>query len=985
MSKDGIATDPEKTEKVRNWPRPQNAEDVRRYLGFCGYYRRFVKDFSKIAKPLTDLMPTPLKKKRGRKPADPKAVQKWRWGHAEEAAFQRLKEVLTSPPVLAFADYSKPFELHCDASGTGLGSVLYQEQDGLKRVIAYASRGLSKSESNYPAHKLEFLALKWAVTEKFHDYLFGHQFTVFTDNNPLTYVLTSARLDATGHRWLAALSAYNFDIKYRAGVNNADADGLSRLPNSNRDSTVRTTIPTESVGQVCKSSQAKSYVEGLAFSARVVDESFEVQGRVLHQLSNQSIINAQREDSVVGVWLEALEQDIVPKRSLLNLGEGQAHRAMFTTASRLKLLDGKLFRVIESDGKQVKQLVLPSRFVPEVLRSLHNDVGHPGRDRTLSLLRDRFFWPGMYADVEEYVENCDRCIRRKSPPAKKVPLVNISTTHPLELVCMDFLSLESSKGGFQNILVITDHFTRFALAVPTKNQTARTTAEALFNNFVVHYGFPKRLHSDQGANFESRIIRELCSIAGCEKSRTTPYHPQGNGMTERFNRSLLGMLGTLEPHQKSDWKSYIGPLVHAYNCTRHESTGFTPYSLMFGRDPNLPVDLTFGLVENNPKEPLSKYVEKLRKRLKSSFELATAAANKARAKQKVNYDLKARPADLVPGDRVLVRKMAFGEGKHKLADKWEEEVFIVREKPNGDIPVFILEGEKSGRSRTLHRNLLLPLGSKLEGVSHVDVEAQSSQPILRRRSRRQRKRLKETSGGVSGSSSSSTSSDGQSSGGESSDVEDIVVKTTTNDISSVADMNPFRSGAGGDAHVVSDRHRDLEEQQPVSRSVESRPSKESQVVTSQHQPAATDISDISGVVSCGSGDGPDVSADADQTSVKVVEQPGPGTVLAESNPAVPCSTAGTRSSGRQTQAPAWMRSGDFVTNQQISTLGSRNQEHCNCCLCRGANRLPAGRPPEETVPSEVVLEEAVKALKNMPSAIIRSFVRHLLSESGTVL
>lgn len=120
--------------------------------------------------------------------------------------------------------------VHTDVSATGLGAVLYQVQDGQSRVVAYASRGLSKSEKNYPAHKLVFLSLKWAVSEKFNDYLYGVTFKVLTDNNPLTYVLTSAKLDATSHRWLAALSVYNFDIHYKAGQLNADADGLSRRP-----------------------------------------------------------------------------------------------------------------------------------------------------------------------------------------------------------------------------------------------------------------------------------------------------------------------------------------------------------------------------------------------------------------------------------------------------------------------------------------------------------------------------------------------------------------------------------------------------------------------------------------------------------------------------------------------------------------------------------------------------------------------------------
>ena len=135
--------------------------------------------------------------------------------------------------MLGFPGYNKPFELHTDASMSGCGAVLYQNQDGEKRVISFASRGLSKSERNYPAHKLEFLALKWAVTEKFRDYLYGHCFTVYTDNNPLTYVLSTARLDATGHRWLAALASFDFDIKYRPGSCNADA--LSRLPGQRRE------------------------------------------------------------------------------------------------------------------------------------------------------------------------------------------------------------------------------------------------------------------------------------------------------------------------------------------------------------------------------------------------------------------------------------------------------------------------------------------------------------------------------------------------------------------------------------------------------------------------------------------------------------------------------------------------------------------------------------------------------------------------------
>ena len=157
-------------------------------------------------------MPTTTKKKQGKRNQPRK--KPWVVGDEQETAFRRLKDTLSSPPVLGYTDYTLPF----DGSATALGAILYQEKDGLKRVIAYASRAVGKAERHYPAHKLEFLALKWAVTDKFKHYLYGAKFVVYTDNNPLTDVLSTAKLDATGHRWLAALGAFDFSIKYKPGI-----------------------------------------------------------------------------------------------------------------------------------------------------------------------------------------------------------------------------------------------------------------------------------------------------------------------------------------------------------------------------------------------------------------------------------------------------------------------------------------------------------------------------------------------------------------------------------------------------------------------------------------------------------------------------------------------------------------------------------------------------------------------------------------------
>ncbi len=262
VSAEGISTDPDKVAAVAKWPMPTKAPDSRSFLGFTGYYQRFIKNYSCIAKPLHKLV------------ADVEARHtEYEWSEACQEAFNALKTRCVEAPILPYPNFDKPFIVHTDASGVGLGAILYQaDDDRRERVRAYASQGLSKSEANYPAHKLEFLALKWAVCEKIQDYLLGAHFTVHTDNNPLTYVLTSAKVDATGQHWLAALSCHNFTIKYHAGKKNIDADALSRIgwagPGVQEELVV---IPPEGVhGMLDPSVQEVPVLETVVTSAAMV-------------------------------------------------------------------------------------------------------------------------------------------------------------------------------------------------------------------------------------------------------------------------------------------------------------------------------------------------------------------------------------------------------------------------------------------------------------------------------------------------------------------------------------------------------------------------------------------------------------------------------------------------------------------------------------------------------------------------------------------
>ena len=567
VSKDGVHTDPEKIKAVQNWSTPKNVKELQQFLGFVGFYRRFVKGFSSIASPLHLLLRGHLNNSKKKKKIQP---AEFVWGPKQQRSFEELKTVLTTAPILGFADYHSPFELHIDASMQGLGAVLYQIQDNQPRVISYASRGLKPSEQNYPAHKLEFLALKWAVTDKFSDFLYGQKFKVLTDNNPLTYVLSSARLDATGHRWLAKLAVYDFALEYKTGKTNTDADALSRLPR----------VSNAVVKAVCHSVSEDPFIFSLASSASSMDSLRPPQDFV----TPIDTFEAQSKDSDIKWTVDHLLAGRKPK---------------------LKLQQGVLFRAIQTDAEEIRQLVVPKNLRQQILTKLHDDIGHPGRDKTQQLLKSRFFWPGMSTSVEQHVSGCHRCVCRKGA-SQSAPLVPILTFQPLELVCIDYLLIEPS-GGYEHLLVIVDHFTKFARVVPTKNETAKTTAKALLENFINLYGYPSRIHSDQGRNFESHVIQELCALTGIDKSRTTSYHPRGNGACERMNQTLLKVLGTLEEDKKGRWKDYMNTLVLAYNCTPHDATGF-----MFGRTPRLPVDQQFQTWSRGNQEDLSVYISDVR-------------------------------------------------------------------------------------------------------------------------------------------------------------------------------------------------------------------------------------------------------------------------------------------------------------------------------------------------------------------------------------
>ena len=253
-----------------------------------------------------------------------------------------------------------------------------------------------------------------------------------------------------------------------------------------------------------------------------------------------------------------------------------------------------------------------------------------------------------------------------------------------------------------------------------KNQTALTTAKVLWEQFLRHYGFPQKILTDQGPGFESQLFQELMSMARIEKLRTTSYHPQTNGQCERFNSTLMNMLGTLTPDQKKDWKLHLLTMCHAYNSTQHSVTGFSPYYLMFGRHPRLPIDYQLGITRDNLAQPSKfRFVNKLNERLHEAYAKAEALTQEEANRQKKLYDRRSKDVILNPGDLVLVRIVKWTE-RHKIQDKWEQEKYVVVSQPDPFLPVYKVRPISGGNTRTLHRNLLLPLGLQMKSTEDQD-------------------------------------------------------------------------------------------------------------------------------------------------------------------------------------------------------------------------------------------------------------------------
>ena len=381
-------------------------------------------------------------------------------------------------------------------------------------------------------------------------------------------------------------------------------------------------------------------------------------------------------------WLKACKDTPVEKRDALlkkylgsqvDMEEGCA---LFRMCNSLVLRKGLLYMSTTPKGEMegVLAFLVPSSQYTAALSSVHHDAGHQDQQRTLALAQEHFWWPMMVEDCKALVRGCPRCHAFEGV-IPKAPLCPIRENAPLELVHVDFTSVESTIElnkplSVKNVLVITDHLTHYALAVVTKEQTAKTVAKVLYERFIMVFGVPVKFLSDQGTNFTSMLVEELCAMFGIQKCRTTAYHPQCNGQVECFHQMLFRMIGKLVSDKKAQWEQHLPELLQAYNSTRSAITGYSPHYLMFGGNPYLPVDFYFptkGTHVHSRCIPV--YVEEVRKCFKEAYTEAHLQTNTKAEWQKWYYDRATSTMQLMLGEVLLMKWDTF-QRKRKVKDRW---------------------------------------------------------------------------------------------------------------------------------------------------------------------------------------------------------------------------------------------------------------------------------------------------------------------------
>ena len=737
VTREGIRPDPTNIEKVLKWPNPTTEVEVKGFLGLCGYYSKFIPNYAEVSRPL-------------REAANQSGAL--RWTSEMEAAFDTLKKSLASPPVLSLPTFKGTFRLYTDACNASVGSILTEEVDGEERVIAYDSKVLSRQQRRWPTYDKELWAVVHAV-RRFRQYTTGFRFQVITDHKPLANIPKSidSQRDGTGRRgrWATELSSFEFDVTVKTGTDHTNADALSRKPATvgeqseaeehkddlqiDRDRTASEAVrsplrdqppqlqnleqvwggadPTNSATyseKVTESTPSSAHAYQISTSHQT---SFPVQtqGRESAAVDDgqQKLLDAQLEDPSLVRLRELWESEDKPssQKPREELGEWTYLRNRWGDVT----IEGGLIGIRKNlTGEAAFQVLVPSQLREDILKWVHEHptCGHMGAEKTVKRLLQRFSWPGMCHQAKRFCQSCVLCQRRSKPtPKRQAPMVSEATSRPFERIALDITEMPVSSNGNKYALVIMDYFSKYVRIYPMKDQKATTVSNHLMD-WVYDMGVPERLHSDQGPQFESVLFQELCKQFGIRKTRTTPYHPQSDGMVERFMRTLKDMVAKYTDTQGLTWDDTVKAYAMAYNSAIHSTTGYSPFFLVHGFEARLPIDVVF----ETPRKlvDIQSFPEERKRTLKKAFEDVRRATTKAAIDSTKRYNQTIKYTAYQVGDKVWIRDYtASVGGKPKLGMPYKGPGVIIQGNGEGTEVTYKVRLPGS-KDRVIHHDNLKP-------------------------------------------------------------------------------------------------------------------------------------------------------------------------------------------------------------------------------------------------------------------------------------
>ena len=503
VSQGEIKPDPAKVKAIAEYPQPRDVKELRSFIGLASYYRRFLTNFSQIASPLNRL----LEKK-----------VSYVWDKECEKAFTKLKYSLSNDIVLCFPDYTRPFVVATDASNVAIGAVIsHVMDDGIERPIAYMSKTLKKTQRKWSTIEREAYAVIVALNE-FNYYLWGQHFTLVTDHRPLTWLKTMPNPSPKFARWQMSLQQYDFDIVYKAGKTNRNADALNRI---------------------CVNNTNIIYFDS--------------------EINKDLIREEQENDPVLQELRKAMD------------GENIAVKRNSKLATLLNKVDelyinenGIIYRLSNEDTTQI---VLPPSLHESVFELLHEQpcVGHLGAEKK-KRFADHFYYPNIKPNIIEFVRKCRECaIHKPSRENTIAPMKHIKASRPLQILQLDFVGpVTKSNDNKKYILTMIDHFTKYAQAYATKKCDTNTVINCLEQYFCI-FGVPESIQTDNGTAFKSHNFNSFCDTFGIRAVHSTAYHAQSQGQVEKFNGTLTKMLSNYTGDKQIDWSDYVNLCVFAYN------------------------------------------------------------------------------------------------------------------------------------------------------------------------------------------------------------------------------------------------------------------------------------------------------------------------------------------------------------------------------------------------------------------------------------